>query len=141
MRKRGDIGESIVIRVPFYDVDSIHVVWHGHYAKYFEEARCALLEKIGFDYDDMKALGYVWPVIDMRLRYIRPARFGQRINVRAELIEWESCLRVHYLITDAQTEERLTRGYTVQVAVDAATGEMQLSSPPALNDAIRKVLS
>ena len=34
MRKRGALGAEVEIRVPFYDVDSIYVVWHGHYVKY-----------------------------------------------------------------------------------------------------------
>ena len=44
--------------------------------------------------------GYAWPVIDMQLRYVRGAKFGQRINVRASLVEWENRLKVNYLITD-----------------------------------------
>lgn len=38
---------SVNLEIPFHDVDMMAVVWHGHYAKYFEIARCALLEKIG----------------------------------------------------------------------------------------------
>jgi acyl-CoA thioester hydrolase len=30
------------ILVPFFDVDTMNVVWHGHYVKYLEVARCAL---------------------------------------------------------------------------------------------------
>jgi acyl-CoA thioester hydrolase len=68
MRKRGLIGAEVEIRVPFFDVDSIHVVWHGHYVKYLEQARCELLDLLGHNYDAMRASGYAWPVIDLHLR-------------------------------------------------------------------------
>ena len=77
MRKRGALGAEVEIRVPFYDVDSINVVWHGHYVKYLEEARCQLLDCLGYGYEAMRASGYVWPVIDLQLRYAHAAQFGQ----------------------------------------------------------------
>ncbi len=40
------VSETIEFEIPFFDVDSMEVTWHGHYIKYFELARCALLKKI-----------------------------------------------------------------------------------------------
>jgi len=138
MRKRGILSAEVEIQVPFYDVDSIHVVWHGHYTKYLEQARCALLEQLGYNYDAMHANHTVWPVIEAHLRYVQPARFGQRLRVRAELVEWQNRLKVNYLIVDAKTGARLTRATTVQVAVDVQTGEMLWQSPPELMRAVQR---
>ena len=115
------------------------VVWHGHYVKYLEIARCALLDMIGHNYLDMQASGYAWPIIDLQLRYVQGARFGQRLRVRADLAEWENRLKINYLITDAQTGERLTRASTVQIAV-SADGVMQLVSPRVMIDAVERHL-
>ena len=123
---------EVEIEVPFHDVDMVGIVWHGHYAKYFELARCALLETFDYNYLQMQASGYGWPVIDLRLRYVKPAQFGQKIRVRASLLEWENRLRIEYLVSDASTGERLTKGETVQVAVHMATREMCLVSPDVL---------
>ncbi|TCS35553.1 acyl-CoA thioester hydrolase [Paucimonas lemoignei] len=123
---------EIDLQVQFFDLDPMQIVWHGHYVKYLEQARCALLEKIGYNYPDMKASGYMWPIIDMQLRYIGAATFGQIIKVSATLVEWENRLRINYLITDAQSGKRLTRATTTQVAVHAETGEMCFVSPPVL---------
>lgn len=123
---------EVPVTIPFHDVDMIGVVWHGHYAKYFEIARCALLEKLGYGYDEMRASGYMWPVIDLRVRYIKSMRFGQRVLVKAMLREWENRLLIEYLVTDAQTGQRLTKGSTSQVAVDISSGEMCFVSPPIL---------
>ena len=32
------IESSTIVEVPFFDVDSMRIVWHGHYLKYFEIA-------------------------------------------------------------------------------------------------------
>ena len=141
MRKGGVLQAEVEVLVPFFDVDSMDVVWHGHYIKYFEVARCALLERIGHNYTQMRDAGYAWPIIDVQLRYIRGARFNQRIVVRADLLEWENRLKINYLITDAETGERMTRGSTVQVAVEIASREMLLASPPVFVEAVERALS
>ncbi|WP_290702692.1 acyl-CoA thioesterase [Amphritea sp.] len=124
-------AESI-IEIPFHDVDVMRVAWHGHYAKYLEIARCELFEQFDYNVPQMEASGYAWPVIDMRIRYAQPLHFQQKVKVKATLVEWENRLKVNYLITDAQTGKRLTKAYTVQVAVDVASGEMLYVSPDIL---------
>ena len=140
MRKGGVLHAEVEIEVPFFDVDSMDVVWHGHYVKYFEVARCALLDRIGHNYRAMRDAGYAWPVIDLQVRYVRGAVFGQKIVVRADLVEWENRLKINYLITDAATGERLTRGSSVQVAVEIATREMLLASPKVFVEAVERAL-
>ncbi|MFU2326493.1 acyl-CoA thioesterase [Pseudomonas sp. NFX98] len=141
MRSKGVLHTDTEILVPFFDVDSMHVVWHGHYVKYLEIARCALLDKIGHNYTAMSKSGYAWPVIDLQLRYVRGAVFGQKLNVRANLVEWENRLKINYLISDLETGERLTRAVSVQVAVDMSNREMQLASPKVFTDAVERMLA
>ncbi|MDG9926700.1 MULTISPECIES: acyl-CoA thioesterase [unclassified Pseudomonas] len=141
MRKEGVLQAEIEILVPFFDVDMMEVVWHGHYVKYFEEARCALLDKLGHNYRQMRDAGYAWPIIDLQVRYIRGAQFGQRIRVRADLVEWENRLKINYLITDVTTGERMTRGSSVQVAVEIATREMLLASPKVFVEAVERAIA
>ena len=126
------IKHAVDIVIPFHDVDMMGVVWHGHYAKYFEIARCALLEKINYNYPQMRDSGYAWPVIDLKIRYVKPAAFGQIITVHAEIVEWENRLKINYLITDRCSGLRLSKGYSVQVAVNMATQEMCFESPAVL---------
>ncbi len=140
MRSKGVLHSDTQIRVPFFDVDSMHVVWHGHYVKYLEVARCALLDQLGHNYLAMQEAGYAWPVIDLQLRYVRGAVFGQELNVRASLVEWENRLKINYLISDLASGERLTRASTVQVAVALDSREMQLASPQVLIDAVERAL-
>jgi acyl-CoA thioester hydrolase len=119
-------------QVHFFDLDPMAIVWHGHYVKYLEIARGALLDTIDYNYTAMRASGYVWPVIDMHLRYIAPATYGQRLKLRAEIVEWENRLKIAYLIRDAVTGRRLSRATTTQVAIAVATQEMCFVSPAIL---------
>ncbi len=120
------------MEVQFFDLDPMEIVWHGNYVKYLEVVRCALLDKIGYNYPQMKESGYAWPVVDMHLRYVAPATFGQKIRLRADIVEWENCLKIDYLITDAASGKRLNRATTTMVAVNMATQEMCYVSPPVL---------
>lgn len=131
------IQAEAIIEIPFHDVDVMRVAWHGHYVKYFEIARCKLLDKIDYNYPQMEASGYAWPVIDLRVRYAQPLAFQQKIKVIAELVEWENRMKINYQIQDLETGKRLTKGYTVQVAVDMRNEEMQFASPAVLFHKLR----
>lgn len=121
-----------LIDVPFHDIDLLGVAWHGHYAKYCEIARCVLLDKFTYNYADMKESGFAWPVTELKLRYIQPARLGQKVRVIATLQEFELRLKISYLIVDAESGARISKGHTIQVPVDMATGELVFGTPPIL---------
>jgi acyl-CoA thioester hydrolase len=131
------LSAEVEIEVPFFDVDAMHVAWHGNYVKYFEVARCAMLRKIDYDYPQMEASGFHFPVVEIYLRYVKPARFGQMVLARAEVLEYENRLKIGYQITDRASGERLTKGWSVQVAIDAKTRELLFVSPTILLDKMR----
>ena len=125
-------SKEIDLLIPFHDVDLMEIVWHGHYVKYFEIARCALLDQIDYNYLTMRESGFAWPIVDLKVRYVKPAQFGQTVVVRAEIVEWECRLKMNYLITDKLTGSRLVKGSSVQVAVDLSNRELCFQSPPIL---------
>lgn len=121
-----------IIDVPFFDVDAMQVVWHGNYVKYLEVARCELLRSFNYDYPQMSESGYMWPIVDMHIKYVGSARFARKIKIEATLIEWENRLKINYLITDCETGKKLTKASTIQVAVSIQTQEMCFQSPAIL---------
>jgi acyl-CoA thioester hydrolase len=126
--------------VPFHDIDPMEVCWHGHYVRYFELVRTALLQRIDYDYPQMRASGYAWPVIELFIRYAQPLMYQQHLHLDARLVEWENRLKIAYEIRDAATQKRLTRGHTVQVAVDIQTHEMCFVSPDVLREKLKNYL-
>ena len=129
---RPDLSHEIEVVPPFFDIDSMDIVWHGHYVKYLELARCALLEKFDYGYVRMRESGYGWPIVDLRLKYVRPALFNRPLVVRAEIVEWENRLKFEYVIRDKATGEKVNTAMSIQVAVDLATREMQYVCPRVL---------
>lgn len=134
------IEETVEIDVAFYDVDSCDVVWHGHYVKYLEIARCKLLDRIGYNYRDMRESGYFFPIVELHIKYVKPLLFQQKISVTASLKEWEYRLRINYLIKDALTQVKLTKATTIQAAVDMSSRELMLECPAVLVQKVQQAL-
>ena len=127
-----DLSCEVEVVPAFYDIDPMDVVWHGHYVKYLEVARCALLDRFDYGYPRMRESGYIWPIVDMRLKYVRSATFNRPLRVRAEIVEWESRLKFEYVIRDKATGGKVNTAMSIQVAVDMATREMQYVCPRVL---------
>ncbi len=128
------------LTIPFYDLDPMGIVWHGNYAKYLELARSNLLEKIGYNYVQMQESGYLWPIIDMQIRYVRPLRLAQNIVITATLSEYINRLKITYRICDAGMGEVLTKATTIQVALKAESGELCLECPADLTEKVKKLI-
>ena len=134
------ISAEAIAKIQFYDVDAMQVVWHGNYARFLELARCALLEKIGYSYPEMARSGYFWPIVDMRIKYVRPVRMAQKIRLTATLLEYENRLRIDYRIVDAVSGDLLSKAQTTQLAVAVGTGQLEFNSPNELVDKVRVLL-
>lgn len=128
------------VQIPFFDLDPAGVAWHGRYFQYFELARCALFEGFDYSYDAMQASGYLWPVVDTEVRYVRPLLLNQGVRVTACLREWEMRLMVDYKIEDTGGV-LYTKARTVQVPVDAGTHQLVLGSPQVLVDRVARKLA
>ncbi|MCX8573709.1 MULTISPECIES: acyl-CoA thioesterase [unclassified Gilliamella] len=128
---KNDLKHSVTIEytTSFHDTDAMGVVWHGNYLKFFEKAREALFQKFNYGYQEMIDSGYLWPIVDTRIKYISPTIAEQTLKIVATLVEYEHRIKINYLILDAKTEKKMTSGYTIQVAVSASTQEMSFITP------------
>ena len=119
---------SISRRVRFNEVDPLNVLWHGHYASYFEDARMALGERYGIGYQDFYAAGVLAPIRQMHMDYEGPLRFDETCRVSAQLF-WDDAARLNfeYVIYDGQGKVA-TRGYTVQLFV-TPSGDLYYAKP------------
>lgn len=117
------------LTVPFYDVDALRIVWHGNYAKYFEEARCAFFARLGMSYTELEEQGLLLPVIGMEIKYIRPCRFGETLSISVEVLSAENFLELAYTIRKAGDRAICTRGRTRHAAVEKATGALLFELP------------
>lgn len=134
------ISAECEIIAQFYDIDPMEVVWHGNYVRYFEQVRGLLLDRIDYNYPQMAESGYLWPIVDMRVKYVRPVRYQQKITVQATLVEYENRLKIEYRCRDAGSGEVLTKAHTIQVAVQIGTQELCLESPAVFQEKVRRSL-
>ena len=127
------------MKVPFHDIDPAAVVWHGRYFKYFEIVRCKLLEDVDYGYAEMMNSGYVWPVVDTSVRYLKPLPIDPTFTNVAALREWELRLVIDYKIL-GEDETLYPKARPVQVPIDLETRELRLGSPDVFVSSVEKRL-
>ena len=134
------VKNEITFPVEFYDVDTMRVVWHGNYVKYMEKARCALLNSVNFGYLEMEKEGTAFPVVDMKLKYVRSLRFGDTARVVSYLTEYENCIKIKYEIYNAETGELCTKAESTQMAQNIETKESSIVSPQRFIDNVKSYI-
>ena len=127
---------EVELEVPFHDVDMLHLVWHGHYYKYFEIARTALLRRHRLEGEELVETGYLFVVIESKCRYPSALRFGQRFRVGAAFADIDYRLKIDYEIWNITEDKRAAYGHTVLATIDSE-GKLLLRTPDALLSRIR----
>ena len=61
------------------------IVYHGHYAQFYEIGRTESIRQLGYTYKDIEAMGIIMPVVDIHSRFIRPAKYDDLITVKTTL--------------------------------------------------------
>ena len=75
------------IRIHYALTDQMGVVYHGHYAQFYEIGRAEWLRKLDYSYKDIEAMGIIMPVVDIHSRFLRPAKYEDLITVKTILKE------------------------------------------------------
>lgn len=127
---------AVELEIPFHDVDLLGVAWHGHYPKYLELARTALLRARRLDADDLRALGFRLVVVESHLRHLAPLRYGDRARVSAWLVEVESRLSIAYQVLHLTSGRVVALGSTVLVTT-LPSGELCLETPEEVLERLR----
>ena len=135
------LSTEIEFKVDFFEVDSMKIVWHGNYINYFERARCALLDKIGYNYIAMEDSGYSYPVVDVRIKYVRSLHFGDTCRAKATLAEYENMIKIQFELYNAKTGKLTTKGSVTQMCIDTRTGETQFVLPKVWTEKVEKLLA
>jgi acyl-CoA thioester hydrolase len=131
------VSASVRRKVPFYDVDMMRVVWHGHYWKYFEEARQALFTQQGItSFDETEGRGWVFPVIRSEVKYIHPLRLDDEFICTATLKEARVKIVVDFEITRGADGKVCARGRSEQAAVKVPETEMAFMIPEEVQNAL-----
>ena len=122
---------SIELEVPFHDVDSQRIVWHGHYFKYLDLGRTALMRSRNVDVGDLLALDCRMVVTEGHCRYVFPLHYGDRFRVTAWFTDVVNRVRIAYLIWNLSHDRRTAKAYTTLVTTNAE-GNLLWTTPDAI---------
>ncbi len=123
------------ITVRFNEADPLGIVWHGHYVRYFEDAREDFGKVHGISYLDFYRNSLAVPVVAIHCDFKKPLRYGDTIIVVTKYINTRAAkLNFNYQIHDALHGTQIATGSSSQVFVDAKTFELQLTMPPFFED-------
>ncbi len=125
---------TTVVKVRFSEVDSMHIVWHGEYVRYFEDGREAFgREYPGLGYMDIYNSGYTAPMVDMTLQYKKSLRYGDSVIVETRFIDNKAAkICFEYILRRESDGEIVATGTSVQVFCDQQ-GDLQLLAPEFFN--------
>ena len=131
------VSTSVKLKVPYYDVDLMQVVWNGHYLKYFEVARQALFRECGVDlHRYMQEKRYVFPVIRSMVKHIRPLRLDDEFICTAVLKEARIKIVLDFEIRLIANGKVCARGRSEQVALLVPDMEMAFKIPEEIQEAL-----
>ncbi|MFT4152949.1 acyl-CoA thioesterase, partial [Parafilimonas sp.] len=115
------------------------MVWHGHYIRYFEDGREAFGSKYGIGYLDFYNHGYIVPVINVQCDYKRSLRYGEKVLIETAYAPCEAAkLIFHYRLYNAETNQVVATGSSVQVFLNRDKHLLQLTNPPFFEEWKRK---
>lgn len=130
--------ETITRRIDFCDVDMTGVMWHGNYCRYYENARCQLLKKLGFSYQEIYNRDYQIPLVNLEIKYSRPCRFDQEVTVTAELVKADHFLVIKYVIKDKETGKIMSTAKTKHAFYDGQKGRALINTPKFITEKLKE---
>jgi len=123
-------SHEVKMKVPFFDLDPMQMVWHGNYMKYFDIARSELFDALGVDlFDFHDRTRYIFPIIRTAVKHIHPLRRGDEFICRAIVKEARTKIVVAFEIRLVADGTICARGTTEQAAVLAPEMEMVYTIP------------
>ena len=72
-------------QVQYYETDSMRIVHHSNYIRWFEEARLNGMAEDGFGYDEMEKRGIIIPVLSASCDYKVSATYGKTVKITYEM--------------------------------------------------------
>ena len=116
--------------VKFSEVDSLHVVWHGHYVRYFEDGREAFGKEFDLGYLDIYKNKLAVPLIDLELKFKRPLEYGDTAIIETKFINSAAAkLIFEYTIRSENYQYVACTGKSTQVFMEPVSKELHITMP------------
>ena len=124
------LKSEVEFPVRFNEVDSMQIVWHGHYVKYMEEGREDFGRKFGINYMLIRDNGYMAPVVKLTCDYKKALSYDDHVIVETSFVDSDAAkITYNFKIYRASDRELVAVGESVQVFLDMDR-ELVLTNPP-----------
>ena len=126
------------VTVRYAETDMMGVVYHGNYLPWFEVGRTTLLKESGLPYRELEEMGYYLPVLEVGIKYHRPAVYDDTVTIVTTLKE-KPLLRIRLDYEVLRGEELLVTGFTVHGFISKQGAPVR---PPAIfTDKMRELFA
>ena len=124
------------IRVRYSETDQMRYAYYGHYAAYYEVSRTDMMRKTGVSYMQLEDMGIIMPVVEMHIRYYKPAKYDDLLTVKVILKEMPTARIKFFYEVYNEDGEKINDGYTLMTFADMKTGR-PVRPPKILVDALK----
>ncbi len=121
------IQSRVQITVRYAETDQMGFVYHGNYLPWFEVARTHMLKEQGIPYRQLEKEGFFLPVLEVGLRYHKPAFYDDELTVVSTMRE-KPGIRIHIEYEVLRGDELLVSGHPRHAFIDKAGRPVR---PPA----------
>lgn len=123
------LTDRTTIKVRFSEIDSMQIVWHGEYVRYFEDGRESFGKHFGLGYMDMYGEGYMVPIVELDCQFKHPLSFGEEVIVETRYIPCEAAkIKFEYVLYRTTDNNIVATGSTTQVFLNT-NKELELTTP------------
>jgi acyl-CoA thioester hydrolase len=105
------------VTVRYAETDMMGIVYHANYLPWFEIGRTHLLKEQGIPYRALEAEGFRLPVLEVTVKYLRPALYDDTVAVVTTLRE-KPLLRIRLEYQLYRGHELLVTGSTLHAFID-----------------------
>ncbi len=117
--------------IKFSEVDSLRVVWHGHYVRYFEDGREAFGKQYNLGYLDVYEHGLAVPLVDLQVNFKKVLEYGDSVIIETTFVDTPAAkLIFEYKIISVKHGYIACTGRSTQVFMAPATKELYITVPP-----------
>ena len=128
------------IRVRYGETDQMSFVYYGVYAQYYEVGRVELLRSLGLSYKEIEAMGFALPVVNMNIKYKKPAFYDDELTIRTTIKELPSVKITFHYETLNEKGELLNVGEVILVFINKKTGKPCFAPEVIMNKIEEKLL-
>lgn len=120
---------EIIVR--FSECDSLQMVWHGNYVRYFEDGREAFGREFNFGYWDIyQKTGLAVPLVHLECDYKKFSAAGSKLLIETTLIDDPAAKIIFEYKIFNESGELVCTGKTIQIFFNVNQKELLITMPP-----------